>query len=62
MSKNYYTGEGAQILKDQIETYWAQRGYAVHVELVQSCFSVPLRSSRLDLRSNLVNGYPVRKL
>ena len=57
---DYCTKEGAMRLKDQIESYWADRGYDVRVKLVQGKFLASMRSARMDVRSDLVNGVPKR--
>ena len=47
-------------MKEQIESYWAERGHNVKVNLVQGGFLASMRSARTDVRSNLVNGVPTR--
>lgn len=49
---------GAQALKARIEAYWRARGFEVQVMLVEGSFTPQLRSCRVDLRSDLVNGLP----
>ena len=49
---------GANALKVRIEAYWSARGHAVQVMLVEGGFSPALRASRVDVRSDLVNGLP----
>ncbi|MEP1229483.1 MAG: phosphoglycolate phosphatase [Litorimonas sp.] len=61
MNGDYCTREGAERLKQQIETYWAERGHKVHVNLVQGGFLASMRSARTDIRSNLTNGVPIRQ-
>ncbi len=60
MKGDYCTREGAERLKEQIEAYWAERGHEVRVSLVQGGFLASMRSARTDVRSNLVNGVPVK--
>ena len=60
MKGDYCTREGAERLKEQIESYWAERGHDVKVNLVQAGFLASMRSARTDVRSNLVNGVPTR--
>ena len=60
MKGDYCTREGAERLKQQIEAYWAERGHDVKINLVQGGFLAPMRSARTDVRSNMVNGIPVR--
>jgi len=60
MTGDYCTREGAERLKEQIEAYWAERGHEVRVNLIQGGFLASMRSARTDVRSNLINGVPVR--
>jgi hypothetical protein len=48
------------LLKQRIEAYWSERGYAVQVSLAPAGFTAPLRSARVDLRSDMLNGMPRR--
>jgi hypothetical protein len=43
-----------------IREYWKKQGYDVDVRLVQEGFVSTMRSSRFDVRSNMVNGMPRR--
>ena len=58
MNNDYCTREGALRLKEQIEAYWAERGHAVTVNLIQGGFLASMRSARTDVRSNMINGVP----
>jgi|CXWL01.1.fsa_nt_gi hypothetical protein len=49
---------GAAAIKSKIEAYWRDRGYEVQVMLVDGPFSPALRASRVDVRSELINGLP----
>jgi hypothetical protein len=49
---------GAAELKTRIESYWRERGHDVQVMLVEGSFTPALRASRVDVRSDLVNGLP----
>lgn len=49
---------GAAALKAKIEAYWRERGYEVQVMLVDGPFSAALRATRVDVRSELINGLP----
>lgn len=49
---------GANALKTQIETFWAERGHTVQVWLEQKEFNAVVRAARYDVRSDLVNGMP----
>lgn len=57
-AREYTDSAGAQELKTRIESYWQQRGYNVQVMLVDGSFTPALRASRVDVRSDLVNGLP----
>jgi len=58
--QDYFTPSGAELLKQRIEAYWNERGFAVQVSLASAGFSAPLRSARVDLRSDMLNGMPRR--
>lgn len=60
MTGDYCTKDGASRIKEKIEAYWAERGHDVTVNLVQGGFLASMRSARTDVRSNMVNGVPVR--
>lgn len=49
---------GASELKARIEAYWRERGYNIQVMLVEGSFTPALRASRVDVRSDLINGLP----
>ncbi|HRE44073.1 MAG TPA: hypothetical protein PKY87_08890 [Terricaulis sp.] len=48
-------------LKERIESYWRDRGFAVVVELVDAGFDPAVRGARVDLRSKLKNGQPTEE-
>ncbi|MEE9347931.1 MAG: phosphoglycolate phosphatase [Robiginitomaculum sp.] len=58
MTGDYCTKDGAVRIKEKIEAYWAERGHAVTVNLVQGGFLASMRSARTDVRSNMINGVP----
>ena len=60
--KDWCNNDGARRLKDKIAEYWSDRGYEVEVDLVDAGFVPAMRSARTDVRSNMVNGMPRRKL
>lgn len=60
MTGDYCTRDGAERIKKQIEDYWAERGHPVNINLVQGAFLASMRSARTDVRSNMVNGVPMR--
>lgn len=54
--------DGAKRLAARIEAYWAERGYAVQTQLRDAGFVASMRSARSDVRSDLVNGMPTKRL
>ena len=61
MEHDFCNPEGARRLKQRIEEYWRERGYAVDVKLVEAGFVAAMRSARTDVRSDMVNGFPSRR-
>jgi len=55
---NFTDRSGANLLKERIEAYWRERGYEIQVNLVEAPFTPAIRSARIDIRSELVNGWP----
>jgi hypothetical protein len=55
---NYIHRDGAIELKRRIEAYWLERGFEIQVVLVYGEFTQALRTSRVDVRSDLLNGWP----
>lgn len=62
MANDWCTEDGAKRLKQKIEQYWTERGYDVSIDLVDACFIAAMRSARTDVRSNMVNGMPRRRV
>lgn len=60
--KDWCNIDGAMRLKDKIREYWEERGYDVDVDLVDAGFVAAMRSARTDVRSNMVNGMPRRRI
>lgn len=58
---NYLSREGALEIKRRIEAYWAARGFDVSVRVESAEFHPAVRSARLDVRSDMINGMPLRK-
>ena len=50
--------DGASRIKAKIESFWKERGYVVQVYPVDGPFTAALRTTRVDLRSDLRNGLP----
>lgn len=49
---------GARALQARIEDYWRERGHEVMIVLRDAGFHAAVRTTRFDLRSDLVNGLP----
>lgn len=60
--KDWCDSDGARRLAEKIRGYWAERGYEVDLDFVDSGFVAAMRSARTDVRSNMVNGMPRRRL
>ena len=54
------TDSGAQRLAAKIEDFWRKKGFDVQVDLRPEGFVSTMRSSRTDVRSDMVNGMPRR--
>ena len=57
---DYCSSDGANRLQAVIADYWRKKGFDVNVELVHQGFVSTMRSSRFDVRSDMVNGMPRR--
>lgn len=55
---DFCSREGAQILKQKIESYWRERGYRVQIQLHNVGFHPAIRAARYDVRSDMINGLP----
>jgi hypothetical protein len=62
MEGDFCTNDGARRLKLKIQEYWRDRGYDVSVDLVEEGFVPAMRSGRTDVRSDMVNGLPRRRV
>lgn len=49
---------GAACVARMLEDYWEERGYGVTVRFLEAGFDVAMRTRRIDVRSDLVNGLP----
>ncbi len=54
------TDDGAARLAAKIRDFWRKRGFDVDVDLKPEGFVATMRSSRTDVRSDMVNGMPRR--
>ncbi len=61
MNGDFCNTDGARRLKAKIEEYWTERGFDVSIDLVDAGFVPAMRSARTDVRSNMINGMPLRK-
>ncbi len=59
---DYTDAAGAATLKARIEAYWRERGFEVQVMLVDAPFAAALRAARVDVRSEMINGMPRRRV
>ncbi|WOI52548.1 hypothetical protein [Parvularcula sp. LCG005] len=57
---DYCSSDGASRLQLAIQDYWRKKGYDVDIELIHEGFVSTMRSSRFDIRSDMVNGMPRR--
>lgn len=57
-SRDFCSRSGAQELKARIESYWADRGHSVQVMLHETGFHPAIRAARVDVRSDMRNGFP----
>ena len=56
------TENGAEILKQRIEEYWAERGRVGNVSLQSMSFNPKMRSCRTDIRSDMKGGWPQKEM
>lgn len=61
MDHDFCNNDGARRLKQRIEEYWRERGYKVDVKLIEAGFVAAMRSARMDVRSDMVNGFPTKR-
>jgi len=61
MDHDFCNVDGARRLKQRIEEYWRDRGFAVDVKLIEAGFVAAMRSARTDVRSDMVNGFPTKR-
>ena len=60
-SEDFCTEKGAEILKQSIEDYWAERDKVVNVSMRSMSFNPKMRSKRTDVRSDMKDGWPTKK-
>lgn len=53
--------EGAGKLSTRILAYWQARGWDVTIILEEAGFVPAMRSARVDIRSDMVNGWPIHR-
>lgn len=58
MNTDFCNVDGARRLKQRIEEYWKDKGYAVDVKLIEAPFVAAMRSARTDVRSDMEDGFP----
>ncbi len=54
--------DGADRLASKIQDFWRKQGFDVVVEMRDEGFVSTMRSSRTDVRSNMINGMPTKQL
>lgn len=54
--------DGADRLAAKIQDFWRKKGFDVIVEMRDEGFVSTMRSSRTDVRSDMINGMPTRHL
>lgn len=57
---DFCSKDGAEALKEKLETYWRERGHAVMIVLHEAGFSPVVRTTRFDVRSDMKNGKPAK--
>lgn len=60
-SREWCDAEGARILKKRIEEFWREQGLEPEVRLIDRSFHPAMRSARVDVRSEMINGQPVKR-
>jgi len=55
---DFCDAEGAKRLGAKIRAYWAARGRVVRIVYEDQGFIPKMRSARVDVRSNMVDGWP----
>lgn len=53
--------DGASRLATKIQDFWRKQGFDVVVEMREEGFVSTMRSSRTDVRSNMINGMPTKQ-
>ena len=59
---DYLTQTGAQRLANKITEVWREQGFDVNVRLERSGFDAKIGQSRYDVRSDMLNGKPRKKV
>lgn len=54
--------DGASRLATKIQDFWRKRGFDVIVEMHEEGFVSTMRSSRTDVRSDMINGMPIKSV
>lgn len=62
MDKDFCDENGAKTLKRRIEEFWKDQGYLVQITIVPGPFTPAMRASRMDVRSDMLNGFPRHKM
>ncbi|WP_022699374.1 phosphoglycolate phosphatase [Euryhalocaulis caribicus] len=59
--KDHCDRDGAAALMERIRDYWAARGRTARLYMSEQAFDPAMRSRRVDIRSDMVNGMPQRQ-
>lgn len=57
----HVTHREASELLERLQAFWAERGYNVNGMVVEGGYSERLRSTVYEIKTDMVNGHPVRK-
>lgn len=60
--REHCTAAGAENLRQRIKDYWYQRGYLVSAWTEANKWSCATRVARVDVRTDMANGLPVRRV
>lgn len=56
------TRSGAQRIATALRAYWTERNRDVTVTIYEAAFNPVMRTARYDVRSDMVDGLPVRRV
>jgi hypothetical protein len=56
--EDFCSKDGALKLAEMIQAYWSERGGVVETQLIERTFTQTMRSTRFDVRTDMLNGRP----